>query len=123
MASEYKEEINRLFANEKDIWYRQKLEEYDDMKDKEVHAEYAELMGYEYVANKNGEGQFRKLNDSGTWETFEVSDETMREALADKAAYKAAEASLNTFISEMNAFTGILGGNVNGENIYKNAEK
>ena len=59
--------------------------------DKEAQKAYAKLMGWEWVADKGGnQGEYRKQKEGGGWETFTMSDETARKALAAEDAKKIA---------------------------------
>ena len=71
--------------------------------DKDVHKEYAELMGYDTnnIKDDSGKAIFKDVNDN----EIEVNDKIMREALAQEAALRDAAQGVEEYINAINNLT------------------
>ena len=67
--------------------------------DEENHRELAERMGWEYVSNGNGVGKFSKKTADGSYETFEMNDDSIREMNAQYQALKESGKDLNAIMN------------------------
>ena len=97
--SAHKEELNTILAtklaDETDRLYEEQYKDGSGMTDKKAQQAYAEMMGYTWVKNKDGNlGVYSKGDGS---EDFTISDETARRALAQQAAIEALEGSVESY--------------------------
>lgn len=98
--SNHKDELNTLLAkNLTDETKRLYDEKYSNdahqMSDEAAQKDYAEMMGYTWIANKSGNiGVYSKGDGSAD---FTLSDETARRALAQKEAFDALNGSVEEY--------------------------
>lgn len=98
--SKYKDQLNTMLADtltdETDRLYDTYYsDDAGELTDKEAQQQYAELMGYTWVANKNGNvGVYSKGDGSAD---FTLSDETARRALAQKEAMDALDENIEAY--------------------------
>ena len=97
--SKYKDQLNTLMADdlakETERIYEETYKDGAGMKDKDAQKAYADMMGYTWVKNKDGNlGVYSKGDGSAD---FTVSDETARRALAQRDAMEALGQSVEKY--------------------------
>ena len=110
--SEHKNELNKLLATEltektnqlyEDKW--QDTSTYgggSSIYDETAQKEYAEMMGYQWVSNDgDNKGTYSRMVN-GQVEEFELSDETVRRALAERDALEQLEGQLADYEATLN---------------------
>lgn len=97
--SKYKDELNTVLAtklaDETERLYEEQYKDGSGMTDEKAQKAYAEMMGYTWVQNKDGNvGVYSKGDGSAD---FTISDETARRALAQRDAIEALGLSVENY--------------------------
>lgn len=108
-GSKFENQLSQLVGQQaNDLYVDKYSDEYKDKwfgkkkTDKEIQQAYADMMGYDWVANKNGNiGQY-----SINGELTEISDSVARAALAQKAAQEAATADIEKYVQAISELAG-----------------
>lgn len=105
-GSRYEEQLAQLVGqNANDLYSDKYADEYKDKwfgkTDKDIQKQYAELMGYEWQANKNGnKGEYLVNGELKT-----ISDSVARAALAQAAAQEEASKDIEKYAQALEAVT------------------